>query len=140
MTNFECKNKISDDEIISSLKVISTTRNCDECKIRNCKWGDCNCSQIAANAALDLINRQNAEIKRLNLANDEKFHQWDILAEKTKQHYADLYNEAKDILKSEAYKKFAARLKSYLLLNKKGEMSVVSFENVDSLLKEMIDE
>lgn len=49
--------KFTDEEIISSLEVIATTGNCDECKIRDCKWGTCNCSQIAANAALDLIHR-----------------------------------------------------------------------------------
>ena len=58
-------NKYTNEDIISSLKVIATTGNCDECKIRNCKWGTCNCSQITANAALDLINRQKAEIERL---------------------------------------------------------------------------
>ena len=63
MTNYECENRISDDEIISSLEVIATTRNCSECKIRNCNWGDCNCSQITANAALDFIKRQKAEIE-----------------------------------------------------------------------------
>mgnify|MGYP002761758935 CR=1 FL=1 len=65
MTNCDYENKVSDDEIISSLEVISTTRNCNECKIRNCKWGDCDCSQITANTALDLINRQKTEIERL---------------------------------------------------------------------------
>lgn len=57
--------KITDEEIKSSLEVIATTRNCNESKIRNCKWGTCNCSQITANAALDLINRQEAEIEKL---------------------------------------------------------------------------
>ena len=57
--------KFTDKKIISSLEVIAATRNCDECKIRNCKWGTCNCSQIIANAALDLINRQKIEIERL---------------------------------------------------------------------------
>lgn len=42
--------------------------------------------------------------------------------------------------KTEAYKEFAARLKSYLLLNEKGSISVISFENIDDLLKEMIGE
>lgn len=46
--------------------------------------------------------------------------------------------ERTDKIKVEAYKEFAERLKSYLLLNKKGEMSVISFENVDTLLKEMV--
>lgn len=47
--------KYTNEDIISSLKIIATTRNCNECKIRNCKWGTCNCEQITANAALDLI-------------------------------------------------------------------------------------
>lgn len=66
--------KITDEEIKSSLEVIATTRNCNECKIRNCKWGTCNCSQITANAALDLIKRQKAEIERLKseLSNTRK--------------------------------------------------------------------
>lgn len=65
-------NKIyTDEEIKSSLEVIATTQNCNECKIRNCKWGTCNCSQITANAALDLINRQRAEIERLRKAQKE---------------------------------------------------------------------
>ena len=63
--NNDTNKKLTDEEIISSLEVIAATRNCDECKIRNCKWGTCNCSQITANAALDLIKRQKAEIKRL---------------------------------------------------------------------------
>ena len=44
-------------------------------------------------------------------------------------------------IKTEAYKEFAARLKSYLLLNEKGStISVISLENIDNLLKEMVDE
>ena len=61
--------KYTNEDIISSLKVIATTGNCDECKIRNCKWGTCNCSQITANAALDLINRQKEEIERYERIN-----------------------------------------------------------------------
>ena len=57
--------RYTDQDIISSLKVIATTGNCNECKIRNCKWGSCSCSQITANAALDLINRQQEEIEGL---------------------------------------------------------------------------
>lgn len=139
--------KLTDEDIISSLEVISTTSNCIECKIRNCKWGTCNCSQITANAALDLINRQKSEIERLESANDEKFRQWDMLAEKTKQHYADLYNEAKDILKSKAYKEFAEKLKEKI-----GDCHIVSdgeycgfdcgdiHRCIDNFLKEMVGE
>lgn len=57
--------KYTDKDIISSLEVIATTCNCNECKIRSGRWGTCNCSETTANAALDLINRQKAEIERL---------------------------------------------------------------------------
>ena len=63
--NNDTDKKLTDEEIISSLEVIAATRNCDECKIRNCKWGTCNCSQITANAALNITERQKAEIERL---------------------------------------------------------------------------
>ena len=86
-----------------------------------------------------------AEVERLESANDEKFRQWDMLAEKAKQHYADLYNEAKDILKAEAYKEFAEKLKEKA---SKMEMAccgaiirrdyTINEETLDNLVKEMV--
>ena len=120
--------KYTDEDIISSLKIIATTRNCNECKIRNCKWGTCNCSQITANAALDLINRQKAEIEKLkgstivsNIMESQR-----------------IKREAK----AEAYKEFAERL------NEEAQIAdcfdsynmVVGTHFIDNLLKEMIDE
>ena len=117
--------KITDEEIKSSLEVIATTRNCNECKIRNCKWGTCNCSQITANAALDLINRQKAEIEKLkgstivsNIMESQR-----------------IKREAK----AEAYKEFAERL------NEEAQIAdcfnsysmVVGTHFIDDLLKEM---
>ena len=40
-------------------------------------------------------------------------------------------------IKVEAYEEFAERLKSFLLLNHQGEMSVVSYEDINNLLKEL---
>ena len=137
---------LTNEDIISSLEVIATTRNC---KIRNCKWGTCNCEKITANAALDLIKCQKAEIERLKSANDEKFNQWNMLAEKTKRHYADLYEEAKDILKVEAYKEFAERIKMSIKANvvetlcndvKGVYKAEYVLDDVDNLLKEMVSE
>ena len=120
--------KITDEEIKSSLEVIATTRNCNECKIRNCKWGTCNCSQITANAALDLINRQQAEIEKLkgstivsNIMESQR-----------------IKREAK----AEAYKEFAERL------NEEAQIAdcfdsynmVVGTHFIDNLLKEMVGE
>lgn len=117
--------KITDEEIKSSLEVIATTRNCNECKIRNCKWGTCNCSQITANAALDLINRQKAEIEKLkgstivsNIMESQK-----------------IKREAK----AEAYKEFAERLKIYSCRLKDGH-DMVDTICIDNLLKEMVGE
>ena len=121
--------KFTDEEIKSSLEVIASTRNCNECKIRNCKWGTCNCSQITANAALDLINRQQIEIERLQKVNDSFT---DI---------GKLYSE----IKVEAIKDFAERLKEKL-----GDCYIISdgeycgfdcgdtHRTITNLLKEMV--
>lgn len=120
--------KYTDEEIISSLEVIATTCNCNECKIRSGKWGTCNCSETTANAALDLINRQKAEIERLrgstivsNIMESQR-----------------IKREAK----AEAYKEFAERL------NEKAQIAdcfdsynmVVGTHFIDNLLKEMVGE
>ena len=122
--------KFTDEEIISSLEVIATTGNCEECKIRNCKWGTCNCSQITANVALDLINRQKAEIERL----EKVFNGRDQLV--------NALNKCYKQAKSEAYKEFAERL------NEKAQIAdcfdsynmVVGTHSIDNLLKEMVGE
>ena len=116
--------KITDEEIKSSLEVIATTRNCNECKIRNCKWGTCNCSQITANAALDLINRQKAEIEKLkgstivsNIMESQR-----------------IKREAK----AEAYKEFAERLKSSIYIN--SNLLVYQCEAVESMIDDIVKE
>ena len=127
----------TDKEIKSSLEVIATTRNCNECKIRNCKWGTCNCSQITANAALDLINRQKAEIERLKECPKCVYEYDGEVMEYCVQGPCSNFKTVEQI-KVEAYKEFAKRLKSYLLLDKIGEMSVISFEMIDELLNVMV--
>ena len=142
MANYECENRISDDEIISSLEVIATTRNCSECKIRNCNWGDCNCSQITANAALDLINRQKTEIERLKEC-PKCIYEYD--GNTTEYCIQGPCSNFKTVgqIKSEAIKEFAERLKE-----KKQEVFTavndssyaVTVCKIDNLLKEMVGE
>ena len=104
-------NKYTDEDIISSLKIIATTGNCNECKIRNCKWGTCNCSQITANAALDLFTRQQAKI-------DEFMKETAVttLIDDAVVYTPTLedYNKFKQKFKSEAYKEFAEESKGRL--------------------------
>ena len=59
---------------------------------------------------LKVINQQQAENERLKKQNDSKFEQWLILDKRTEEKYAKLYEEAKEIVKSEAYKEFAEKI------------------------------
>ena len=89
-------NKYTDEDIISSLKIIATTGNCNECKIRNCKWGTCNCEQITANAALDLINRLQSENEELVGNNDKlniELQSMRSAADPSKMHYEEAQTE-----------------------------------------------
>ena len=135
--------KLTDEEIIKRLEYMR--KNADEGYMAHLENG----GEVDKNeeeyidilcGTLDLINRQKSEIERLESANDEKFRQWDMLAEKTKQHYADLYNEAKDVLKAESYKEFAEKLKekSFKTIRNYGlTKDVVEVCDIDNLLKEM---
>lgn len=131
-------NKYTDKDIISSLEVIATTANCDECKIRNCKWGTCNCSQITANAALELINRQKSEIERLRAKvetrTQEKLALGRIYTQKLKTvKYETFY---------EAYKEFAERIRECCDLN--NDLSTDAWlsvtADINCVLKEMTGE
>ena len=114
--------KYTDKDIISSLQVIATTCNCNECKIRSGKWGTCNCSETTANAALDLINHQKAEIDSLRA--DLKR----VCAER------DARICTSNFIKSEAVKEFARRLKCGV----PQETGVIRCSDVDNLVKEMV--
>ena len=133
MTNYECENRISDDEIISSLEVIATTRNCSECKIRNCNWGDCNCSQITANAALDIINRQKAEIERLKECPKCIYEYDGNTTEYCIQGPCSNFKTTEQV-RTEAYKEFAIRLKCGVSITS----GIITCDDIDNLLKEMV--
>lgn len=138
--------KLTDEEIKSSLEVIATTQNCNECKIRNCKWGTCNCSQITANAALDLINRQRAEIERLKECPKCVYEYDGEVTEYCAQGPCPNFKTVEQI-KTEAYKEFAEKLEEKLCdcrTVSDGEYCGFdcgdTHECIDDLLKEMVDE
>ena len=141
--------KLTDKEIISSLEVIATTGNCDECKIRNCKWGTCNCSQITANVALDLINRQKAEIEKLKECPKCVYEYDGEVTEYCIQgpcpNFKPVYVSA-DLsikqIKNEAYKEFAERLNEGAQIADcfDSYSMVVGTYFIDNLLKEMVGE
>lgn len=133
--------RYTDEEIKSSLEIIATTQNCNECKIRNCRWGTCNCSQITANAALDLIDRQRAEIERLKECPKCVYEYDGEVTEYCVQGPCPNFKTVEQI-KTEAYKEFAERL------NEKAQIAdcfnsysmVVGARFIDNLLKETVGE
>lgn len=135
--------KFTDEEIIEALDLCTQQNGSIPCYDCPC-WNDDEqeCKGIDYTATLNLIKRQKSEIERLKSANDEKFRQWDMLAEKTKTHYADLYNEAKDKLKAEAYKEFAERIRECCNSNDDlladAWLSVTT--DINCVLKEMVGE
>lgn len=145
------KYNVTDSEVIKALEYCIADRiECDKCALQD----ECESNPFysaIAKYALDLLKRQKTEIERLKSMNQAKLdcihdlqNENEILSRNADTAFQDGLNERRDLfapeIKAEAYKEFAERLKSYLLLNKKGEMSVISFENVDNLLKEMVGE
>lgn len=108
--------KLTDEEIIKTLE------RCVKCGNRN----------YDSDIVLDLINRQKADIERLRAKVETRTQE--------KLALGRIYTQKLKTVKYEAYKEFAERFKSYLLLNEKGSISVISFENIDTLLKEMVGE
>ena len=157
--------KFTDDEIIHSLKVCSTDGDCSECKINPHKGNYGYCTSLAIKAALDLINRQKAEIERLK---DVKF-QYEILQKNYDEieqqlHYLSnveipyLYSFTEDkdkkletianILlgaRAKAIKEFAERLKANMSNIARMEFGgniyfCVGYDLIDTLVKEMTEE
>ena len=141
MPRFQCTEayrRYADEEILKALECcLCDNSECLQCQNKElCKI---ECDELAVKT-LDLINSKMEEIERLKAEIERiqkaRLKQAQFLAEQKAQKYEliDKLSRAK----TEAYKEFAERLKSYLLLNKKGSMSVVSFENIDTLLKRMV--
>ena len=90
---------------------------------------------------IDLINRQKAEIERYEKESNKMFDKWKLLDERTKQRYAELYEEAKGVVKAKAVKEFAERVKERAKAHYFDNFCyAVSIEEIDNLVKEMVGE
>lgn len=126
--------KFTDEEIIKALECHINAEDCVSCEVFD--W----CEEILlTELVLDLISRQKSEIERLKETPKCVYEYDGEVTEYCVQGPCSNFKTVEQI-KAEAYKEFAARLKSYLLLNEKGSISVISFENIDNLLKEMVGE
>lgn len=125
--------KLTPEEIKKALECCVSGKNCEECSL--------NCKAPTSKDILDLINRQQAEIERL---------------EKENERYAELeqgcYVTGYKNIKSEAIKEFAERLKDTLATEVTVEYEIAdgffkdffditeTFIEIDNLVKEMVGE
>lgn len=145
---------MNDNDIIELMKVCSMASGCKSCRFAD----STDCAGEVSAFALDLINRQKAEIEKYEKEHNEKFNKWMVLDEQTRKRYAELYEEAKGVVRAEAIKEFAERLKEsisnmeYTANIKRKTVSVETLytqvnwvfheivpKTIDSLVKEMTE-
>lgn len=130
---------MNDNDIIKALKCCQNGE-CAKC-IPNNSGKSCRDNLIAL--ASDLINRQKAKIEKYEKEDNEKFNKWMLLDERTKKRYAELYEEAKGVVRAEAIKAFAERLLELTFMYEETEIGTASMERavtemeINKVLKEM---
>ena len=117
--------KLTDSEIIEALECCGDPYDiCANCPIPNAIKDDCRCGEHLANNALDLINRQQAEIERLK-------GRVNLLE-------AEIYAPIKAKARAEAVKEFAEKSKKVWWDNGYESPDVDFDDFVDNLVKEMV--
>lgn len=109
---------MTDKEIIKALECCSNQKYISDCE--KCKYFAFDCKDTLIEQALDLINRQQAEIERLK--------GWQDL----------LKAEKHSLIKAEAVKEFAERLKA--VSHPYADTQMVFELQIDNLVKEMVGE
>ena len=121
---------MTDEQIIKALECCVKTEFISDCA--KCEMFAFDCKDILIENALDLINRQKAEIE-----------EWKEEADRWQNAFCKV-NEDMSTIKSEAIKDFAKRLKRTSIGleigdDKKLKMTVVSTVAIDNLVKEMTE-
>ena len=133
---------MTDEQIIKALEC------CNDGACEYCPIGGDNCIQRSRNEAIKLINHQKAEIERLELALSAQ-KAFNLTKPETVEEVAKYYSVNKDIIKSEAIKEFAERLKekaSSVVTSCQGyeiyetKQYNISAVDLDNLVKEMVGE
>lgn len=125
----------NDKEVVRTLKNHIEAEDCVTCE----SFGKCNEFLLTKNT-LDLINRQQAEIEKLNSSVDDHF--WDFCSIAGCEGASnDCWKTCPDSrynkIKNEAVKEFAERLKDKSL-TKWDYHDAVDIEEIDNLVKEMV--
>ena len=102
---------MTDNEIIKALGLCTQ----DHCYARECPifegTSSVDCRAELIKKCNDLINRQKAEIERLEKYSKKCFDAREKIVDDTKKHYEGLYQTAKETVRNEAITEFAERLK-----------------------------
>ena len=129
---------MTDNEIIKALDICGHLESCADCPLGDLSGID-KCMHTLLLNALDLINRQKAEIERLKDEVKEKTETITFLKDQSIGWSIDFCNlKAKlNTAKTEAIKEFAERLKEDL--KNSTLWGLVSFDRIDKLVKEMTE-
>lgn len=115
---------MTDNDIIKALEICIGFVSGGEAMCNNCPLHDCdNCSSEKLKQALNLINRQQAEIEKLEKAGNEAVSCFNRMETLYKIKCKEL-----EVVKTEAIKEFAEKLKAYF-----------EDEFIDNLVKEMTE-
>ena len=129
------EHKFTDDEIMRALECCSRNvpllNSCEDCPFYGKR-----CAAFLPQVALNLIKRYKAENERFEKENNAQFDKWKRLDERTKERYAELYEEAKGVVRTEAIKEFAERLKEKIRVM---DRIIIYGEDIDNLVKEMTE-
>lgn len=132
---------MNDSEIIKALECCTTTKGgCKECPMKGYEKVDC--QLIAATEAYKLINRQQAEIERLNIelktmrgaANGFKAEVEKLQTEK------DLFIRNYSNFQKELLKEFAERVKTAFCAEFDELIPSIMADKIDEIYKEMVGE
>lgn len=131
------EHKFTDEEIIKGLKCLMGEHIvCKECAYSKINGGF-SCKKKSATNALDLINRQKAEIRAYDIALkfDAEHYREEIVQLKAEVAY---WMDAAANAKKEAVKEFAERLKKECLFDRGYE--ILQDGTIDHLVKEFTEE
>ena len=138
---------MTDEAIIKALECCNDedVGCCSECPLVYCNDDLEKCEKRIQQLAIDLINRQKAEIERLKAEieeTNEADREAEVQALSESKENAKFFCEAINHAKSEAIKEFAEGLKkiaSEIVIGGKYKYRVVTTEGIDNLVKEMTE-
>lgn len=137
---------MTDEQIIRALEICANDGDCKDCAINPHKGNYGYCTSLALKAALDLINRQKAEIENYSITEKDlryRNKEFEKANKKQAEYIGELESELRAYteIRAKAIKEFAERLKEKI-----DDSDVVYSTNydivmnyIDNLVKEMTE-